>query len=246
MSPIVPRSDAELAELIVAAPCPVVVLASTDDCVPCILIKPLIRKLAVEFSAQMLLVEITAQIAPHFIEAHPIDGYPAVLLFRDGVLADCRIGYVGLQETRSAIASFLGIAGEAAPSSEELAFQNALAEADAAAETIMRVASGAVAPHIEAITPQLQAVEDRARADREAGRLTPAEAQQWRIAELKRLYRPFQHKIDALRLAQAQAMKAYEARMEEGLRTFAGATPIAARSRVVCRPDGSICSMENS
>lgn len=246
MSSIVPRSDADLAELIGSAPYPVVVLASTDDCVPCIQIKPLIRKLALEFSTKMALVEVTAQVAPNFIKAHPIDGYPAVLLFRGGVLADCRTGYFGQQETRSAITSFLGVACEAAPSSEEIAFQRALADASAAVDTIMKVAGDALAPHIEAVMPQLQAVEDRAKADREAGRLTPAEAQGWRVAELKRLYRPFQDKIDALRLAQEHAMKTYEARMEEGLRAFADAEPPPAASRMMCRSDGSMCWIENS
>lgn len=246
MSSIVPRSDAELTELIGTAPCPVVVLASTDDCVPCIRIKPVIRKLALEFSTKMALVEVTAQVAPNFIKAHLIDGYPAVLLFRGGVLADCRTGYFGQQETRSAITSFLGVACEAAPSSEEIAFQRALADASAAVDTIMKVAGDALAPHIEAVMPQLQAVEDRAKADREAGRLTPAEAQGWRVAELKRLYRPFQDKIDALRLAQEHAMKTYEARMEEGLRAFADAEPASAASRMMCRSDGSMCWIENS
>ena len=238
-------SDHDRAELLCPAIGSVIILLSTDGCFPCTLIKPLLRKLAVEFQSQMVLVEVMNDVVRQFTKAHGIDRFPTMLMVRDSTIVDRKNGYHGSDETRATVLSFLEIADEDASSSEEIAFQRAVAEANDMIETIMQASSDALMPHIEAIKPELQAVEDRVEADRLSGRLTSIEAQQRRMAELKALYRPFQDKIDALSAAQGLAVTAYETRMNEGVQVFAATTSLSLDPRLICSADGSTCWVPN-
>jgi thioredoxin 1 len=243
--PVIPQSDDGLTALLQAQPCPVVILVSTDDCVPCIFIKPILRKIAAQFAGKMMLVDVTDQTTPAFKRSHQIDAFPTVLMFKDGAIQWRKEGFDGTDDIYRSIAASLGInvdEDEISPRAHS-DFEAVISEARATVDAMMVEASDALMPDIEAITPSLEAAQSIIRQAQQAGHLSAAEARRQMLETMHAFYHPFQDKIDTLRAAQGAAMRVYEAKTAKGLRMFIAARSAAPGERLVCSADGSVCEL---
>lgn len=217
-----PLSDAAAMAFLATRAGVVMVEASTHDCVPCRLLKPVVRKLAAEFSGRLSVIALD-ETAAEFNRTYRIDRFPQLLFFVDGHYQGRQRGFTTAARTRRKVMSVLGIAPEAKPSPRERAFRKALTRARARMDAIMALASAALEPHMPPLNAAAEKFEAAIGQDVAAGRIDDAEAAQRRRDEYVRLYAPIQDKIAALRVSQTEGLAIYEAMMEKAVQDFIGA-----------------------
>ncbi len=236
-------NDAELLHLLESATLPVLVLASTDECPPCIFIKPIIRKLALEFSDWLIVAEVTIVTAPAFLAHHGVDAFPTLLLLSANTLVARDVGYTDAEQVRNFVVRFTGSGKDVALTAGEVDFQRMTAEAMERVGTIMAEANADLVPHMEAIMPEIARYEQRMKQDIASGLMTEPEAKIRHRANVLQLYRPFQDKVAALQAAQSKALCFYENHMEAGLDRYVAATRKAAAMQLICEADGRACKV---
>jgi thioredoxin 1 len=214
-----PLSDAAVTAFLAANTGAVMIEVSTQECVPCRLLKPIVRKLAAEFAGRLAVTAIDDS-AAGFIRAHRIDRFPQILFFVNGRYHSRQRGFKSAAQTRRKVLDVLGIAPAAKASPCELTFRKACTRARARMDTIMAPASTALEPHIVSTALVAEKFEAAIKADLAAGRIDTGEANQRRRDEYARLYAPFQDKIAALRVSQTEALAIYEAMMDKAVREF--------------------------
>lgn len=229
--------EAALARLI-ATGAELLVLAATDDCPPCTLMKPIVRHLALRFSVELRLGSPLT--APGLLARHAVERFPELLLFRDGRLLERRAGFHGFEDLTVFMRHALGRSEAAGETEQDIAFRTLIDEALAAVDASMDPASAALAPFMQAAATEFEALDTRLASIAKAGKMSPKEANRLRRAEQQRIYAPFQDKIDALLKAQAQAMRRYQEITDQAMGAF-GAAASGSNSTVVCSPDGSVC-----
>lgn len=216
------------------------VLASMDDCLPCTLMKPIVRRLASRLSVELRLAEPTT--TPGFLERHAVDCFPELMLWRDGSLLERRVGFHGFDDLDVFTRRALGRPDGPGETAQDIAFRTRIDEAQAAVDAMMAPASVALAPFMTAAGVALQALEARLRVGGSAGEMTAEEENRLRRAERDRIYAPFQDRIDALRDAQAKAMRLYDEATDRAVQACA-ASPSGLIPPLVCSPDDSVCGL---
>jgi thiol-disulfide isomerase/thioredoxin len=211
-------SDAATLAFLATSRGTVMIEVSTRDCVPCRLLKPVVQKLAMEFSDRLSVITLD-DTAAEFIRTYRIDRFPQLLFFVDGRYRGRQTGFTSGTRTRRKVTDVLGILA-AEPSPRERAFRKACARARARMDTIMAPASAALEPHIVSAAPVAEKIEAAIRTDLAAGRIDADAANQRRRDEYARLYAPFQDKIAALRVSQTEALAIYEAMMDKAVQEF--------------------------
>jgi thioredoxin-like negative regulator of GroEL len=214
-----PLSDAAVTAFLAANTGAVLIEVSTQECVPCRLLKPIVRKLTAELAGRLAVTAID-ETATGFNQTYRIDRFPQLLFFVNGRYHSRQRGFKSAARTRRKVLDVLGIAPAAKASLCELAFRKACARARARMDAIMAPASAALEPHIVSTAPVAEKFEAAIEADRAAGRIDADEANQRRRDEYARLYAPFQDKIAALRVSQTEALAIYEAMMDKAVREF--------------------------
>lgn len=216
------------------------VLASMDDCPPCIQIKPIVRHLSVRLSVELHIAEPPR--AARFLSRYAVERFPELLLFRDGRLIERHVGYHGFDELYTFMSQALGRSGQLVETDEDCAVRALIDMAQAALDAMMAPASDALAPFMEAANASLQAHAAWLQAIESSGQITAQEMQRLRRAEQLRIYAPFQDKIDALREVQAKALRHYQETTDQIVRSQ-GATASSPSTAIVCGPDDSVCSV---
>jgi thioredoxin-like negative regulator of GroEL len=241
-------ADAAVAGFLAATKGRVLVEVSTSWCAPCRFQRPVLRKLAAEFAGAGTFVALDGDHAGTFNDTHAIDSFPQLLCFVDGQLAERHKGFGGAAETRTAVAGFLGVSLEGEPTPAEREFAAAVARADAKLEEIMDPPSRAVEPHLAELESAMDVATVPLRAELAAGRITNEELQERQIAEYRRLTAPFEDKLEALRKAQAEALDAYDAIMNEAAARFARELAPAPTSlwAAACKPGDPFCSIDGA
>jgi thioredoxin 1 len=238
-------TDSEVARLLAATRGAVMVEVSMEHCVPCRFLRPVVRKLAAEFADRVAVVEIGNE-AERFCRAHNIDRFPQLLFFRDGRYVERVSGFDSADRIRDAVTRFLAVASDGEPSPAERAFSAACTRAEARFDEILQPASDALAPHIAAVAPQVEALERAIDADLASGTLRRNDVMARRRADYARVYAPFQAEVEALRRAQAEALAAYDAILDEAVARFTGqarGTPADAEAAgAVCLPGQPFCT----
>src|SRR5580658_516425 len=214
-----PLSDAAVTAFLAANSGAVMIEVSTQDCVPCRLLKPIVRKLAAEFAGRLAVIAVDEG-AAGFNRTYRIDRFPQLLFFENCRYRGRQIGFKGAARARRKVLDVLGIAPAAKPSPRELAFRKACARAKARLDAIMAPASAALEPHLVSAAPAAEKFEAAIKNDLTAGRIDAEQANIRRRAEYGRLYAPFQDKIAALRVSQTEALAIYEAMMSKAVQEF--------------------------
>jgi thioredoxin-like negative regulator of GroEL len=199
---------------------PLIVEISTESCVPCRLLRPVMRKLALEFAGRFQLIELDAEEAETFNKTYNISSIPQLLCFYKGELVHRERGFSGLAELNRMVTEFLGASSEPHASAATVQFENTYADANARIDEIMAPSSTELEPFFKAIQPAMQTLEAEISEDLTAGRITKSEAHEIRKAGYARLYEPFQEKVDAHREAQEQAMIVYNDMMVAAVDRF--------------------------
>jgi thioredoxin 1 len=213
--------DTEVAPLLAATAGPIIMVVSTDWCVPCRLLKPVVCKLSLEFAVPVFFVD--GDIATKTKSRYGVDGFPELLVCQDGQLVGRYGGFSNAEELRKVVANLLGRLVDGRSSAAELAFQEAYERADTRISEIMTPASEALAPHIAAVETKMKTVMASIDDDLAEGRIDKIEAATRRRAERHRLQAPFQDKIDLLAKAQDEGLDAYDVIMDDALAQFARA-----------------------
>jgi thioredoxin-like negative regulator of GroEL len=211
--------DADVAPLLTQAAGPVIIVVTTDWCWACRLLKPVVRKVSLEFAVPLLFVD--GDTAEETKSRYGLDGFPELLVCQDDRLIGRYSGFSDAQELRKVLAGFLGRPVDRSASPTELAFQEAYERADKQLSEIMQPASDALHPHIVAAAPEMKAVMASIDDDLAAGRIGNAEAATRRKAERDRIQAPFQNTIDLLLQAQNEGLEAYELIMDDAFAQFA-------------------------
>lgn len=203
---------------------PLIVEISTEGCVPCQLLRPVMRKLALEFADRFQLVELDAGNAATFNKTYNISSVPQLLCFHEAKLVHRECGFRRPADLNKMIASFLGVSSsERNVSAATVEFESTFADANASIEEIMSPASTELEPFIRAVQPAMQALEAEISRDIATARITASAANELRKAGYARLHEPFQDKIDALRKAQKHAIAAYDDMMVAAIDRFSAA-----------------------
>jgi thioredoxin 1 len=239
-------TDIEIGSLLSTTSGMVVVQVTTEWCLPCRLLRPLMRKLAMEFASRMMLVELDGDSAQLFKRVHHVDTFPHLYFFERGQLVGREVGFRGADEIRAAVEKRLNVTGAESPTEAELSFREAFAQATARLEEIMKPVSVALEPHIAAIAPIIEAFQAALIEEVAAGRISQLEIDARRKAEQDRLCASFQDEIAALRAAQHEALVAYDELMSEALEHFATAgqlsKPPLSTIALSCRAPLPFCS----
>jgi thioredoxin-like negative regulator of GroEL len=214
-------SDDSIQHIIDTGQHPLIVEISTDWCVPCRLLRPVMRKLALEFAGKLQVVELDADGAETFMKTYNISSVPQLLCFYKGELVHRERGFNGLTELNKMIAAFLGASSEPDASAATAEFESAFADANSTIDEIMTPASTELEPFFKAIQPVMQALETGISEDLATARITKSEAHALRKAGYARLYEPFKEKVDANREAQERAMTVYNDMMVAAVDRFA-------------------------
>src|SRR5262249_19628094 len=132
------------------------------------------------------------------------------------------IGFAEFEATVGKLREVFGLPARPTCARDE-EFREAYFAARRLMDQMMRRASDELAPHIESIAPELAAAEKSANA-------LPFDQRMQCFGEAcRRLYAPFQDKVDGLRRAQTDGLAAYDERMERALSAYRhiGAAPTA-------------------
>jgi thioredoxin 1 len=162
----------------------VVVEVSTDWCIPCRLLRPIVDKLAAEFVGHLGVIVVDGDKSKRFNQTYDVHSFPQLLFFKDGLYVESRIGFSAPEEIRESVANFLRVPTDTEGAAAERSFREAYLHATARFTEL--TASGsydlessvkATAPAIEALAGKSHkyAAEDRARSEcRAAKRRTPS------------------------------------------------------------------------
>jgi thioredoxin-like negative regulator of GroEL len=245
--PVLWTAAAEIPRLLASSSGPVIVQVSTDWCVPCRLMRPILRKLACEFADRLVVACVDGDSAGSFLQEHDIASFPQLLLFKDGALVRRHKGFESAASIRRTVLEFIGASDGDDPTADEQAFRNACSDADALLEKIMAPASAALAPSLEAIRPEMEAFEASLAKELAAGHITRSEANDRRKQAYARVYAPFRDKIEALKAAQASALDAYDAYLNKAVEQFLQRGLVvesrSAASLIMCVPGDDSCSI---
>jgi thioredoxin 1 len=80
---------------------PVLVDFWAEWCGPCRMVAPILEELSKELEGQLKVVKLDVESNPGIAQAYNIRGIPALLLFKDGQVADQRIGALPKQQLRA-------------------------------------------------------------------------------------------------------------------------------------------------
>jgi thioredoxin 1 len=243
--PALRTAAGEIPRLLESSSGPVIVQVSTDWCVPCRLMRPIMHKLACEFAGRMVVAYVDGDSAGSFLQAHDIASFPQLLLFKDGAFVRRHQGFQDAASIRKIVLEFIGAVDD--PTADEQAFRNACSDADAVLEEIMAPASAALAPSLEAIRPDMEAFEAGLAKELAAGHITRSDASDQRKEAYARFYAPFRDKIEALKAAQASALDAYDACLNKAVEQFLQSSLAletrSAASPFMCMPGDESCSI---
>jgi thioredoxin-like negative regulator of GroEL len=246
-NPVLHTAAAEVPRLLGSHSGPVIVQVSTEWCVPCRLMRPIMRKLAGEFADRMVVAYVDGDSAGSFLKVHDIESFPQLLLFKDGAFVRRHNGFESAAGIRKTVLDFIGAVDGDDPTADELAFRDACSNADAVLEAIMAPASAALAPSLEAIRPDTVAFEASLANELAAGHITRSDAGDRRHQAYARFYAPFRDKIEALKAAQARALDAYDACLNEAVEQFLQRRLVpetrSASSPFMCMPGDESCSI---
>lgn len=230
-------------EAIIASSPRLLLVASMEDCAPCLLLKPAIRALAAAAAgAELAVIEVALEAQQSLMERFDVSSFPTLLAFRDGSLVERHNGYAGIADLDRLETFLARTYPEAEPAALRVrpAARARIAEAEAALEAITTPASEAALPHVEAANRAMEPLLAAIDADLAAGRLSKQEASQQRRDVIAAAYAPFQDKVLAVRAANQEGLALY-AQMTETL-TEAGA--VAHGSIVVCDIQSGVCHVE--
>jgi len=219
----------------------VIVEYATDWCLPCRLLRPVMAKLAVAFRNSATFVAVDADESERFRAIHDLVAFPQVLVFRDGVLVDRRIGH----DTPATALAFLAVAidpghlVDASPADRQ--FARAAEGANAAYRSSVAPLEAEVDRRMDAVAPVMDALVADLKIQQEAGLIDARGAMMRQKAEWERVSAPFRDRLDALRATTAAALAAYEASMAEALGTYAAASVRPAMQ--ACGPNDPICRL---
>jgi len=216
------------------------VVISASDCYACRMMHPALLRLAASYESPTLLIDGDRE--KSWMRRHGLDGYPSLLLFRDGALARVEAGYENYRKLRAVYEAVYGGSSEAL-AREEDRFAETFAEAERQLKLALEPASRALEPLIDLVNEQLAGHWKSLTDDLESGGLSPAEAYE-RQSDLRlRLYAPLKAEIEDLRTAQKNGLAAYEKRLDAlssaGERLFA-ANDVIVHKTLAC--DGGICA----
>ena len=215
-----PLRDAAVTAFLAAHGGAVMIVASTQDCVPCALLKPIVRKLAAEFAGHLSAIAID-DTAFAFNRAFRVARFPQLLFFVGGRYRTRQIGFHGATRAHRKVLGVLGLAPFVAkPSPREATFRKACTRAKARLDAIMAPASAALEPHLASVAPAAEKFEAAIKGDLAAGRIDAAQASAKRRAEYARLYGPFGDKVAALRVSQTEALAIYDAMTRKAVEEF--------------------------
>lgn len=226
-------------EAVISSAPHVLLVASMEDCPPCLLMKPAMRALASTAGAALTMVEVMLEDNQPLLERLGVTSFPTLLAFRDGALVDQRTGYSGaadLDEVEAFLTRCFPRIDPAVLSVTPLA-RTRLAEAKAALEAISQHASDALEPLVDAANAAMEPLLEAVDAELAAGRISKQQASQQRRDVIAAAYAPFQDKVVALRAANQEGFALY-ARMTETL----AAAPTA--RVMVCDPESGVCRLE--
>jgi thioredoxin 1 len=237
----------ELLDLIRGSTWPIVVDVVGEHCPPCQLLRPLLRKLAIEFASRMTVVEIDSANCKGL--PFDIEAIPTLLLFKDGKHVNTERGFESLERTTELITTFLGVPTDGSPSPAERAFRDAHREALGRQEATQARASEAIEPYFRAIEPEWQQILTNIERQVETGQSTRGEATRLKASEWTRLSAPFADKAQVFSKAQAAAFDAYRELMDLAVEGFGAALPAPAAKQqrgAFCRPGDPFCELPAS
>lgn len=231
-------------QLVASATLPVVIDVSAEWCAPCQLLRPVLRKFAIEFADRMIVAEIDGDNRGDF--PHAVEAFPTLLLFRNGALVRTECGFEGLEHTSKLIDEFLELPADRPCSSRETSFRKTHHDARATVARITDPSRNALTPCMAAIGPEWQACLDRIAREKAEGRLTKSDAVRREEEEWTRLTAPFEDKLKDFSDMQALGIKTYRELMDVAVEEFAGAQLSSERagpSALVCLPGDASCSV---
>ncbi len=213
--------EAEIESLLSSKTGAIVVVVSTNWCQPCQLLKPVARKLYVEFLEVALIVALNGDETPQFCAGYNVDSFPQILFFQEGKLVGREEGFSSAAAARISVATFLRTPVE--ESGVEKSFLAAWDHARGEMKRRHGAADEAVGPLMAAIEPALDAFQDRLNRAIEEGCLGRAEANKTMMLEYQRLTAPFAEKLVAQSEALADGLAIYTKLMDEAVANFARA-----------------------
>jgi thioredoxin 1 len=77
-------------------------------CQPCRMVAPIVEQLAKDLAGKMKFVKVDGDQSPELIESHGVQGYPTMVVFRDGREAARIVGAAPRDSLLKAIRSILG------------------------------------------------------------------------------------------------------------------------------------------
>lgn len=92
-NPIADEASAKIFEQINQSTKPVIIDCYTTWCPPCKQMKPIFEKLAEQYEAEYLFLEVNIEDAPDFVQLYQIQSLPTFLFIKDGVAVDRVMGY---------------------------------------------------------------------------------------------------------------------------------------------------------
>ena len=93
----------DVPEFLASRPGLVVIEVSTDWCVPCHFMRPVMRKMAFQFADHMTVAGVDGDTARPFLKSYEIDSFPQLLFFKNGELVRRHIGFQDADSIRNLI-----------------------------------------------------------------------------------------------------------------------------------------------